>query len=202
MHRLFFATSFSSVNDNSAPGHFGPRRRRLRLLLLLRSTSAVSVARAKSETAFVAATAAPSIDLCYRHAPALGIETRPECPAQTFNTVFSYRDVIIKRLCYNIFESIGDHRFILHSTATHPAVPAPAPFASPQAVSNQYDVLRHIADKLRDAARRGGPAIALEDATPELRELRGTEGIGWTLVPMRFLFGVFHAAGPGHGKAV
>ena len=38
--------------------------------------------------------------------------------------------------------------------------------------------------------------------TQELRELRGKEGLGWTLVLMSFLYGVFHAAGPGHGKAV
>ena len=38
--------------------------------------------------------------------------------------------------------------------------------------------------------------------TRELRELRGTEGLGWALVLMSFLYGVFHAAGPGHGKAV
>jgi ABC-type nickel/cobalt efflux system permease component RcnA len=38
--------------------------------------------------------------------------------------------------------------------------------------------------------------------TRELRELRGQEGIGWALVLMSFLYGVLHAAGPGHGKAV
>lgn len=38
--------------------------------------------------------------------------------------------------------------------------------------------------------------------TRELRELRGTDGVGWALVLMSFLYGIFHAAGPGHGKAV
>lgn len=38
--------------------------------------------------------------------------------------------------------------------------------------------------------------------TQELRELRGADGVGWALVLMSFLYGVFHAAGPGHGKAV
>ena len=38
--------------------------------------------------------------------------------------------------------------------------------------------------------------------TRELRDLRGTDGVGWALVLMSFLYGVLHAAGPGHGKAV
>ncbi len=38
--------------------------------------------------------------------------------------------------------------------------------------------------------------------TRELRELRGKDGVGWALVLMSFLYGVLHAAGPGHGKAV
>jgi ABC-type nickel/cobalt efflux system permease component RcnA len=38
--------------------------------------------------------------------------------------------------------------------------------------------------------------------TRELRELRGKDGAGWALVLMSFLYGVLHAAGPGHGKAV
>jgi len=38
--------------------------------------------------------------------------------------------------------------------------------------------------------------------TEELRALRGQEGVGWMLVVMSFLYGVLHAAGPGHGKAV
>jgi len=38
--------------------------------------------------------------------------------------------------------------------------------------------------------------------TRELRELRGKEGVGWALVLMSFLYGVLHAAGPGHGKVV
>jgi len=38
--------------------------------------------------------------------------------------------------------------------------------------------------------------------TQELRKLRGADGVGWALVLMSFLYGVFHAVGPGHGKAV
>jgi ABC-type nickel/cobalt efflux system permease component RcnA len=38
--------------------------------------------------------------------------------------------------------------------------------------------------------------------TKELQELRGKDGVGWALVLMSFLYGVLHAAGPGHGKAV
>lgn len=38
--------------------------------------------------------------------------------------------------------------------------------------------------------------------TRELRKLRGQERVGWALVLMSFLYGVLHAAGPGHGKAV
>ncbi len=38
--------------------------------------------------------------------------------------------------------------------------------------------------------------------TREVRELRGSDGVGWALVLMSFLYGVLHAAGPGHGKAV
>ncbi|MDJ0956139.1 MAG: nickel/cobalt transporter [Arenicellales bacterium] len=38
--------------------------------------------------------------------------------------------------------------------------------------------------------------------TRELRDLRGKDGVGWALVLMSILYGVLHAAGPGHGKAV
>jgi ABC-type nickel/cobalt efflux system permease component RcnA len=38
--------------------------------------------------------------------------------------------------------------------------------------------------------------------TSKLRELRGKDGVGWGLVLMSFLYGILHAAGPGHGKAV
>ena len=38
--------------------------------------------------------------------------------------------------------------------------------------------------------------------TRELRELRGKDVVRWALVLMSFLYGVLHAAGPGHGKAV
>ncbi len=38
--------------------------------------------------------------------------------------------------------------------------------------------------------------------TRELRELHGKDAVGWALVLMSFLYGVLHAAGPGHGKAV
>lgn len=38
--------------------------------------------------------------------------------------------------------------------------------------------------------------------TRELRDLHGKVDVGWALVLMSFLYGVLHAAGPGHGKAV
>ncbi|PUB75216.1 MAG: high frequency lysogenization protein HflD [gamma proteobacterium symbiont of Ctena orbiculata] len=38
--------------------------------------------------------------------------------------------------------------------------------------------------------------------TREIRDLHGKDGVGWALVLMSFLYGVLHAAGPGHGKAV
>jgi ABC-type nickel/cobalt efflux system permease component RcnA len=38
--------------------------------------------------------------------------------------------------------------------------------------------------------------------TRELRDLRGKDDTGWALVLFSFLYGVLHAAGPGHGKAV
>ena len=38
--------------------------------------------------------------------------------------------------------------------------------------------------------------------TREMQKLRGQDGIGWTLVLVSFLYGVLHAAGPGHGKIV
>ena len=36
----------------------------------------------------------------------------------------------------------------------------------------------------------------------ELRNLRDNDGVGWALVLASFLYGVLHAAGPGHGKVV
>ena len=36
----------------------------------------------------------------------------------------------------------------------------------------------------------------------ELGSLRGQHSVGWALVLMSFLYGVLHAAGPGHGKVV
>ncbi|MCY3773177.1 MAG: nickel/cobalt transporter [Gemmatimonadetes bacterium] len=38
--------------------------------------------------------------------------------------------------------------------------------------------------------------------TQELESLRGKDGVGWALVLTSFLYGVLHAAGPGHGKIV
>ena len=38
--------------------------------------------------------------------------------------------------------------------------------------------------------------------TRELRVLSSEDGVGWALVLMSVLYGVLHAAGPGHGKAV
>ncbi len=38
--------------------------------------------------------------------------------------------------------------------------------------------------------------------TQELGSLRGQNSVGWALVLMSFLYGVLHAAGPGHGKVV
>jgi len=42
----------------------------------------------------------------------------------------------------------------------------------------------------------------LVQLTTELRSLRGKDDVGWALVLMSFLYGVLHAAGPGHGKVV
>ncbi|MDE2728917.1 MAG: nickel transporter [Gemmatimonadota bacterium] len=36
----------------------------------------------------------------------------------------------------------------------------------------------------------------------EFESLRGTDGFGWALVLTSFLYGILHAAGPGHGKIV
>ncbi len=57
----------------------------------------------------------------------------------------------------------------MHQPATHPAVLAPTPFASPYAVGHQPDVLHRIVEVFRKAARRGGPATVLSDGPSDCR---------------------------------
>lgn len=57
----------------------------------------------------------------------------------------------------------------MHKTATHHVVLAPTPFASPNAVGYQPDVLHRIVDVFRNGTRRGEPAIVLKDAPSDCR---------------------------------
>ncbi len=57
----------------------------------------------------------------------------------------------------------------MHQTATHRAVLAPTPFASPHATGYQPDVLHRIGDQFRNGTRRGGPAIVLKDGSSDCR---------------------------------
>lgn len=50
-----------------------------------------------------------------------------------------------------------------------------------------------------DTERRGPEVLPL---TRRLREPRVAHGTGWVMVLMNFVYGISHAAGPGHGKAV
>lgn len=88
----------------------------------------------------------------------------------------------------------------LHVITRLPGEPIPAEqfsddghIATKQAVSIWHQAATWIWAKQREFHRA---------LTRELRELRGKDGFGWTLVLMSFLYGVLHAAGPGHGKAV
>lgn len=74
---------------------------------------------------------------------------------------------------------------------------------------------KHSADEISAVSRSQGGlwdrALARVWATHDqlhralaqaLRDLKGKDDIGWGLVLVSFLYGVLHAAGPGHGKAV
>ena len=69
------------------------------------------------------------------------------------------------------------------------AIRRPAPHAEPQVggivgwlLAKQSEFYREISSTIR-AAKTDGSAV-------------------WTLLAMSFAYGIFHAAGPGHGKAV
>ena len=75
--------------------------------------------------------------------------------------------------------------------------------AEPPVVESGTDAKREVAVWDRAAAWVWSKQREFHRAlTRELRNLRSQEGIGWALVLMSFLYGVLHAAGPGHGKAV
>ena len=88
----------------------------------------------------------------------------------------------------------------LHAATMLPGEPVAAGYSSgeshadPGQASSLWDqAATWVLDKQRDF---------LVQLTTELRSLRGKDDVGWALVLMSFLYGVLHAAGPGHGKVV
>ncbi|MDJ0872596.1 MAG: hypothetical protein QNJ87_12610 [Gammaproteobacteria bacterium] len=57
----------------------------------------------------------------------------------------------------------------MHQTATHHAVLALTPFASPRATGYQPNLLNRIGDPFRNSTRREGPAIVLKDGSSDCR---------------------------------
>lgn len=88
----------------------------------------------------------------------------------------------------------------LHAATTLPGEPIAAEYSSGEShadtgqTSSLWDqAATWVLDKQHDF---------LVQLTTELRSLRGKDDVGWALVLMSFLYGVLHAAGPGHGKVV
>jgi ABC-type nickel/cobalt efflux system permease component RcnA len=87
----------------------------------------------------------------------------------------------------------------LYATGSLPG----APTAAEQSTDDSQSPNRAVAIWDRAAAWVWAKQREFHRAlTQELRKLRGQEGIGWALVLMSFLYGILHAAGPGHGNAV